>query len=429
VCCSLACGGNSGTDTLDAPTGGDTGSGGKSTGATGGGSNNGSAEGGSHRASAAGGSRTGPAAGGTEEGGAGRGENGARAGGSAGVSTGGREDTHAAGGPSTGGQHSTGSDQGTGNERAGASGDAATGGATGGGSAGGATGDPATGGAAGSHAGAPSEILAPETGALLGIFYGDESIAATGAKIGRVPPLHLTYYAFEDDWTEGITQEDLQAERIPFVNWELYGTELSDIVAGAYDDMLAARAAAAAALGEKLFVDFGAEMNGDWSPWGGAQNGQSADLYLAAYRRVHEAMVAGGATNLIWAWCPNVTDEPRTAWNAAMNYYPGDDYVDWTCVDGYNWGGQSFREVFQDIYPTLAAVGKPIMIGEMSCAEQGDDKGAWIDQMVPTLKSEFPMIKGLIWFDIDKEEDWRISSSAGAEAAFARMAMDPYMNP
>lgn len=304
---------------------------------------------------------------------------------------------------------------------------------------GGSGGTPTTQGGAGAMAGFAggsepddedwlSEILVPDSGVLLGLYYGDESIARTGEKIGRVPPLHLTYYAFEDDWTYGPTLDDLRDGRIPFVNWELYGTDLSDIIAGDYDAMLAERAAAVAELGARFFVDFGAEMNGEWSPWGGAQNGQTAEIYLAAYRHVHDAMVAGGATNLIWAWCPNVTDEPRTAWNAAMNYYPGDDYVDWTCVDGYNWGGQSFAEVFRDIYPTLASVGKPIMIGEMSCTED-DDKGPWIDAIVPALSAEFPLIRGLIWFDIDKEEDWRISSSPDAEAAFARMAMDPYMNP
>ena len=35
-----------------------------------------------------------------------------------------------------------------------------------------------------------------------------------------------------------------------------------------------------------------------------------------------------------------------------MDYYPGDEYVDWTGVDGYNWGvrnggWQSFEQVFR----------------------------------------------------------------------------------
>ena len=117
-----------------------------------------------------------------------------------------------------------------------------------------------------------------------------------------------------------------------------------------------------------------------------------------------------------------------------MDYYPGDAYVDWTGVDGYNWGTtnggwQTFQQVFKDIYPLLAAKKKPIMIGEMSSAQAGGDKGKWIDEIIPTLRASFPLIKCLVWFDINKEADWRISSSPESEAAFIRMAKDPYFNP
>ncbi len=65
----------------------------------------------------------------------------------------------------------------------------------------------------------------------------------------------------------------------------------------------------------------------------------------------------------------------------------------------------------------------------MSSSPDGGDKTAWIDAIVPTLKSSYPLIKGLVWFDVNKEEDWRIDSSADTLAAFKRMATDPYFNP
>ncbi|MBN2530749.1 MAG: hypothetical protein JXR76_30455 [Deltaproteobacteria bacterium] len=270
-------------------------------------------------------------------------------------------------------------------------------------------------------------------GALLGLYYGDDSIDQTSKKIGRQLPVHLTYYDFTDDWTGSITKNDVAKGRIPLVNWEVFNASLDDIIDGEYDSMLAKRAEAARKLNADFFLDFGAEMNGDWSPWGGAQNGKSADKYLAAYRHIHDAF--DGVDNIIWLWCPNVTDEPRTDWNATMNYYPGDDYVDWTCVDGYNWGTaggggwQSFKDVFKNIYPKLADKQKPIMIGEMASAEGGGDKASFIENIVPTLQKDFPLIKSLVWFDINKETDWRISSSAQSEAAFIEMAAHPYMNP
>jgi hypothetical protein len=274
----------------------------------------------------------------------------------------------------------------------------------------------------------------PASGALVGLYFGAGTVAATEMSLGRKMAIHLTYFAWTDDFTS-VARSDLDAGRIPLVNWEPHTGKLDDIVAGIYDTMIHQRAAGAKQLGKPFFLDWGAEMNGDWSPWGGAQNGMSAAKYVSAYKHIHDIFVADGATNVVWAWCPNVTDEPRAAWNATMNYYPGDTYVDWACVDGYNWGTsnggswQTFRDVFQNIYPTLAATGKPILIGEMASAEVGGAKGPWIDAIVPTLKTDFPSIRGLVWFDVNKETDWRVASSPASKDAFVRMIMDPYMNP
>jgi hypothetical protein len=334
------------------------------------------------------------------------------------VSTGGKT---ASGGSASGGKAANG---GTGSGGKAMGGNATTGGSI---ATGGKT---ATGGSTGTGG---SPILEPATGALLGLYYGDASLDATAQKLGRTLPLHLTYYAWEDDWTTEITTADLRAGRIPFVNWELFGGVLDDIIAGKDDAMIAARAVSAKNLGKKLFVDFGAEMNGDWSPWGGAQNGKSATKFVDAYRHVHDIFVKNGATNVIWAFCPNVTSVPDESWNEPLDYYPGDSYVDWMCVDGYNWGTsssgdswQSFSNVFSEIYAVLATKKKPIIIGEMASAEVGGNKAAWIGQIVPALKTEFPLIKGLLWFDINKETDWRISSSQASEAAFKTMANDAW---
>ena len=128
-------------------------------------------------------------------------------------------------------------------------------------------------------------------------------------------------------------------------------------------------------------------------------------------------------------------DVPNTPETKMENYYPGTGYVDVLSLDGYNWGSaggggwQSFREVFEDIYPKLAAKGKPIMIGEMASAQSGGDKAQWIDNVIPTLRSDYPLIKGVIWFDVNKVTDWRIRSSSESLAAFVRRANDPYFNP
>jgi len=260
---------------------------------------------------------------------------------------------------------------------------------------------------------------------LLGLYYGAGTQADTNALIGRTPQIHLVYYAWADDWTQG-AKKDLQAGQIPLVNWEPDGIDFHDIVSGSLDATIKARAAGAAALSRKFFLDFAAEMNGDeaWS-------GNDAPLYVAAYKHIHDLFTAAGATNVVWAWCPNVTDTDNSN-KTTMAYYPGDAYVDWTGVDGYNWGAgdwQSFQQVFKNIYPLLAEKKKPIIIGEMASSEQGGDKGAWIDGMLPTLEAQYPLFKAVVWFDVDKERDWRINSSPAALTAFSKMAKDPYFNP
>ncbi len=276
--------------------------------------------------------------------------------------------------------------------------------------------------------GTVEDNLAPAQGALLGLYYGAGTVAATEATLGRQIAIHLVYYAWNDDWAAGTTKSDLMAGRIPLVNWESAGIDFQNIVNGSLDATIKARAAGAKALGKNFFLDFAAEMNGDE-----ACSGNDAALYVAAYRHIHDLFVAAGATNVVWAWCPNVTD--IQGGNATtMSYYPGDDYVDWTGVDGYNWGTtnggwQSFKQVFQRIYPLLAAKGKPILIGEMASAEAGGDKAQWIADIIPTLKASYPLFKGLVWFDVNKETDWRIASSPATLAAFKAMANDPYFNP
>jgi beta-mannanase len=146
--------------------------------------------------------------------------------------------------------------------------------------------------------------------------------------------------------------------------------------------------------------------------------------------------VNAGGTNALWVFCPNAASVPGDSWNVWSNYYPGDAYVDWMGLDGYNWGTtmtgstwQSFSSIASLIYSGLAAKGKPVMIPETASAEVGGDKAAWIAAILPSLKSQFPQIKAFVWFDMNKETDWRVNSSAGAQQAFTALANDPYMNP
>jgi hypothetical protein len=62
---------------------------------------------------------------------------------------------------------------------------------------------------------------------------------------------------------------------------------------------------------------------------------------------------------------------------------------------------------------------KPVELSEVGSAEQGGNKAAWITGMFATLPRH-PEVTSLIWFDLVKGSDWRLTSSPAARAAFSR---------
>ncbi len=171
-------------------------------------------------------------------------------------------------------------------------------------------------------------------------------------------------------------------------------------------------------------------MNGNWYPWCGTVNGNSSELFISAWKHIRNIVNNGLSSGIKWVWSPYASSYPATPSNIIENYFPGDDVFDWVAVDGYNWGAsrkestwQSFEEIFSDCFRTLDSITRrPIMIGEVACHESGGSKGIWIKEALNFLKLRFPMVKILIWFDINKECDWRIASSSSSIKAFQQSA-------
>jgi endoglucanase len=61
----------------------------------------------------------------------------------------------------------------------------------------------------------------------------------------------------------------------------------------------------------------------------------------------------------------------------------------------------------------------------MASTELTGDKARWITSALSTEIFTYPRIKGFIWFDEDKETDWRIDSSQAAQAAFSQAIANP----
>jgi beta-mannanase len=253
------------------------------------------------------------------------------------------------------------------------------------------------------------------------------------ALIGRPLAVDIHYYYWLDSFPGALEEWDLAHGRIPLITWR--GTTLAAINAGRYDSLIRARAIAVKELGSSVFIRWGWEMNGDWYAHSGALNKPNGPgQFVAAWRRIHRIFAAAGATNAVWVWCPNANSVPDEPWNSWTKYYPGDAFVDWVGIDGYNWGAstsgstwQSFADIIRPVYDDYAAR-KPIMIAETGSAETGGDKAAWIRSLNNALVHDFPAVKALLWFEVSKEADWRAESSPASLAAVRALADSPYFS-
>lgn len=223
---------------------------------------------------------------------------------------------------------------------------------------------------------------------------------------------------------------------IPLFTWEPWDTsvdpnaqpnyQLQDIINGNYDAYITEWALAAKAWGHPFFMRWGHEMNGNWYPWAESINGNNSGQYVAAWRHVHDIFTANNVTNVTWVWCVNTVYNGSTPINTL---YPGDNYVDWVSFDSYNRGTNnnlSWRDFDTLIDPTYdqlqtIAPGKPVMIAEYGTVEEGGDKAQWFkDALKHQLKTNYPRIKAVAYFNLNKNGfNNVITTTETARAAYA----------
>lgn len=262
-----------------------------------------------------------------------------------------------------------------------------------------------------------------------------QAVDAFSARIGS-PPRILHWFVMwgQEQPFPATTARMVRARgQIPLITWEPWDWSagatqplyrLERIAAGTFDAYLIRFAEQAKAFGSPVYLRFAPEMNGDWNPWSELVNGNRPGDYVRAWTHVRSIFTAVGATNVKWVWTPIVQYPGSTP---LARVFPGDAATDVVGLDGYNWGStkpylgwQSFGQVFG---PSLSAVRalsrRPLWIAEVGCTEAGGNKAAWVDDMFATVARD-TRIGALVWFNANKETDWRINSSATAMAAFQR---------
>jgi len=281
--------------------------------------------------------------------------------------------------------------------------------------------------AAGCYVGALDDYAGP----------GNNDADAFSRRVGRPLALCFDYSPYGAPFPLDWARKQAQAGRAIQIAWEP-----RDIHAVRDDDYLNRWAEDAAQCGTPVFLRFGGEMNGNWTPWG-----RDPLAYRRAFRLVH-AVVNRHADNVALVWAPGAVP----TYNLDL-YYPGDDVVDWVGISLYlvRFADDNLsRPAWQDgpasfIAPFYAkyAARKPLCLVECGVSRRSRAEGrdadafaaARISDLLDAIKIRFPRLKMFCWFTRNNLEtaregrrlnDYSLPGGSEALAAFRASISDPY---
>ncbi len=243
------------------------------------------------------------------------------------------------------------------------------------------------------------------------------------------------------NWSNGTINSARSHGAIPMISWTPEGGpadkwQLGDIINGTHDAYIRQFATDAKSWGFPFFLRIMHEMNGSWGyNWQETQNGNQRGQFVQAWRHIVDIFRQVGVSNASYVWCPNI-DYPNTTNPSFASLYPGDSYVDWTCLDGYNWGSnrssgwQSFDQVYSYSYNEILKIApaKPMMIGEFGSVEQGGSKASWFTDALSTqIPGKYKSIKAAVYFNWQFDGvDWRVETSTAARDAWRKGIASSY---
>jgi beta-mannanase len=276
--------------------------------------------------------------------------------------------------------------------------------------------------------------------ALFGVTISGSSGAtselARTEKLLGTPLDIVSMYANWNVDIAGTSQRAMSANgtRPVLVSWEPVGVSFADVYSGGQDSYLASVVKQLSTYRGTLYVRPWPEMNGSWSEWqpqaGGGGAGTPAE-FVKAWRYLVTYFHSRKVTNLKFVFNPDASMDALSTPIASI--WPGAGYIDVLGIDGFNWGealsGRSpsddgwreFTDIFAPMYATLTSLSPtaPVWIAETASTETAPgasrSKADWIRSALSI--GGFPRVRAVIWFNFDKEQDWRLDSSSESLAA------------
>lgn len=209
-------------------------------------------------------------------------------------------------------------------------------------------------------------IIGQDLGAIGGFDYPNND--GYYENIGIIPAGTTTYTSLPalnglktkdnwgagDVWAQHIVDNSIFKNTVLTIGLDLaYGqnsqqvsTRLQTIINGGMDSQIEELADWIKATRMPVFLRIGYEFDGEW-------NNYSKSLYIGAFKRIVTVCRDNQANNMVSVW----QSTGRFSKNTLMQWYPGDDYVDWLGYSHFDNYGQGIIDIARE-------KNKPVLIAE-----------------------------------------------------------------
>ncbi len=226
------------------------------------------------------------------------------------------------------------------------------------------------------------------------------------------PLLYMTYRGINqpiDSWFNKVRKEITAFPNVlPQIGLsmtvEIHGPQTHyehDVAEGKYDEAIDSFCKGCEELEIPIYVRLGFEFNGL------AWNGYLPEAHVRAWKHVVDRIKKNNVNNVATVWCYAVDGEKNY-----MDYYPGDEYVDWWGIDIFS--PEHLRDEFTEKFMQDAVKHKkPVMIGESTPRYIGVLKGqeSWDTWFKPFFRwiEQHHVVKAFCYINWDwsKLENWK----------------------
>jgi len=220
----------------------------------------------------------------------------------------------------------------------------------------------------------------------------------------------------ETNFNWNILDSVFSRKSIPLITWEpwlnTFENDLDSIphvndliLSGYLDDYLKEFALKLKNINKPIFLRYAHEFDNPFYPWYDNRE-NAASLFIKAWRHVNTIFKENRADNVIWIWNP---------WKSknVVEFFPGNEYVDWLGVNILNYSvyGKEeyfqFSELYESFHYEFNKLSKmPVIISEMGTLSDSIYQNKWIDNAINSINNEFKEIEAIVYFNSNVDNNY-----------------------